>query len=94
MCSSVAPNLSVVSGVTRRPVRLQCWGRALLGHRVKRPGGLTVMRRHWAPLACPRITDAVRRLRVAVVAPESFVKVSVRRSETVQFGTIRSPARR
>ena len=57
------------SGATRSSVGLPRRGRALLGHRVKRPGDLTVMRGHWAPLACPRIADVVRRLRVTVVAP-------------------------
>ena len=35
-----------------------------------------VIRGHWTPLTYPRITDVIRRLRVGVVAPESFVKVS------------------
>ena len=35
------------------------------------------MRRHWAPLACPRVTDVIRRLHVEVVAPETSVKPSV-----------------
>ena len=58
-CSSVTLTLSVVSGVTRRSVRLQRWGRALLGRSIKRPSDLTVMRGHWAPLAYPRVTDVV-----------------------------------
>ena len=58
------------SGTTRSSVGLHRRGRALLGHRIKRPGGdLTVIRGHWAPLAYSRVTDVVRRLRVAVVAP-------------------------
>ena len=33
--------------------------RALLGHNVKHPGDLTVIRGRWTPLAYPRVTDAV-----------------------------------
>ena len=61
--------------VTRRPVGLRRRGRALLGKRVKPPGNLTDARGHWAPLAYPRVTNVVRRLRVEVVAPERFVKL-------------------
>ena len=63
------------SGATCSSVGLQGSGRALLGHSIERPGGLTVMRRHWAPLACPGVADGVRRLRVAVVAPEMTGKL-------------------
>ena len=58
---------------TRRPVGLRRGGRALLGHRVKRPRNDTVIGR--ACLAGPRVADTVRRLRVAVVAPEIFVEL-------------------
>ena len=65
------------SGTTRRPVGLHRGGRALLGHSIKRPrSDLTVIRGQWAPLAYPGVADVVRRLRVEVVATESFVKVS------------------
>ena len=79
MCSSATRTCAYArearaSGTTRRPVGRRCRGRALLGHRVKRPGDLTVVRGRWAPLACPRVTDVVRRLRIAIVAPESFVR--------------------
>ena len=60
----------------RRPVGLCRRGRALLCHSVERAGNITVIRGHWTPLTYPRITDVIRRLRVGVVAPESFVKVS------------------
>ena len=61
--------------VARRPVGLHRGCRALLGQWVKRPGGgYAVIRRHWAPLACPGVADAVRRLGVVVVTPESFVE--------------------
>ena len=62
--------------VARRPVDLQRRARALLGQRVERSGGhLTVIRGHWTPLAGPRVTDVVRRLRIAVVAPDMFMEV-------------------
>ena len=63
------------SGTTCSSVGLHRGGRAVLGQSIKRPGDLTVVRGRWAPLACPRVTDAVRRLRVAVVAPDGCVKV-------------------
>ena len=61
------------SGAARSSVGRRHRGRALLGHSIERPSDLTVMRGHWAPLACPRGTDIVRRRRVVVVAPEKFV---------------------
>ena len=62
--------------VVRRPVGLHRGGRALLRHSIKRPcGNLTVIRGHWAPLACPGVADAVRRLGVVVVTPESCVEM-------------------
>ena len=73
------------SGATRSSVGHNRRGRALLGHRVKRPGTFTDIRGHWAPLACPRDTDVIRRLHVEVVAPESFVKLSGLDLEALQL---------
>ena len=65
--------------VVRSSVGPHRQGRALLGYSIKRPGGdLTVIRGRWAPLAYPRVADAVRRRRVVVVTPEVFVKVCER----------------
>ena len=85
MCSTATrtcayARVAGASGTTRSSVGLDRRGRAVLGHRVKRPGDLTLVRvtsrEHWASLTGSRITDVVRRLRVAVVAPETFVKPS------------------
>ena len=62
------------SGTTRCCVDLHCRDRAVLGHNIKSPGDLTVIRRQWATPANPRLTDVVRRLRIVVVTPEIFVK--------------------
>ena len=64
------------SGTTRSSVGHRRRGRALLGHNIKRPGGLTAVCGHWAPLAHSRDTDAIGRRCIAVVTPESAAKVS------------------
>ena len=58
------------SGATRRPVGHQRRGRALLSQRVERPGDLTGTCGNRAPLACTRVADVVRCLRVEVRAPK------------------------
>ena len=63
------------SGTTRSSVGHRRRGRALLGHNIKRPGGLTAVCGRWASPAGPRDTDAIGRRRIAVVTPESFAKV-------------------
>ena len=47
------------SGATRSSVGHNRRGRALLRHSIERPGDLTVIRGHRAPLAYPRVTDVV-----------------------------------
>ena len=63
------------AGTARSSVGLRRRGRAALGQRIEGPSDLTVIRGHWAPLACPRGTDFARRLPIVVVAPEIFVKL-------------------
>ena len=72
------------SGATCSSVGLQGSGRALLGHSIKRPGDLTVIRGRRATLADARGTDVIRRLRVVVVTPANFVIVRA------EFESIRS----
>ena len=61
--------------VTRHPVGLRRRGRAQLGRRVKCPSGDNTRIGSRAPLACARVANVVRRVRVAVVTPEGFVEV-------------------
>ena len=76
LCLNVVSHFICGLCVARRSVGLHRRGCALLGHSIKRPGSdLTVVRGHWAPLACHRVADVVRRLRVVVVAPEMFMKL-------------------
>ena len=61
------------SGTTRSSVGHRRRGRALLGHNIKRSGGLTAACGHWTPPAYSRGTHGVCRRRIAVVTPESFL---------------------